>query len=214
MGFWPGRAGWGRAGCAPRGSHPGDHHLRVIRRAALTIGAIRPIEAVQVHLLHRAEHRPDQMILRQPIRKRRRQQKRLTTVTRDEVLSHPDMVLNHPDDTRKADSLSWKRVCCDGLPDAQYLFGVLAGAPQASRARGGGSVDANLIAAGPGVQRLSRCRVSRLIALGAADSRRALAPRGGRWVRRAVCSRPRRARWPRGKTGLRLPAWTRRGAAT
>jgi hypothetical protein len=39
------------------------------------------------------------MILRQPIHQRRRQQKRLTAITRHEVLTHPDIVLNRPDAT-------------------------------------------------------------------------------------------------------------------
>lgn len=79
-----------------------------------TVGASRPFERtigsslrsaiggwqrVQVHLLDRAEHRPDEVILRQPISQRRRQQERLAAVTRDEVLTHPGMVLNRADDT-------------------------------------------------------------------------------------------------------------------
>jgi hypothetical protein len=75
------------------------HHLRVIRRATLTIRPIRPVERVQVHLLDRAQHRPDEVILRQPIRQRRRQQHHLAAVTRDEVLTHPRIVINAPDGT-------------------------------------------------------------------------------------------------------------------
>ncbi|MGZ4332068.1 MAG: hypothetical protein ACXVXL_29220, partial [Solirubrobacteraceae bacterium] len=41
----------------------------------------------------------------QPISQRRRQQHPLAPVARDEVLTHPRIVLNTPDDTRKADSL-------------------------------------------------------------------------------------------------------------
>jgi len=37
----------------------------------------------------RVDHEPRQMILRQPIPQRRRQQKRLLTMTINEVLSHP-----------------------------------------------------------------------------------------------------------------------------
>jgi hypothetical protein len=71
-----------------------DHHPRVIRRSALPIGAIRPIEPVQIHLINRPQHRPHQMILRQPIHQRRRQQQHLPTITRNEVLTHPNIVLS------------------------------------------------------------------------------------------------------------------------
>jgi hypothetical protein len=57
------------------------HHLRVIGRPARPIGAIRAIERLQVHLLDRAEHRPHQVILGDPIRQRRRQQHLLAAVT-------------------------------------------------------------------------------------------------------------------------------------
>jgi hypothetical protein len=40
-----------------------------------------------------------QLILRQPIRQRRRQQHHLAAVTRDEILTHPRMVLNDADGT-------------------------------------------------------------------------------------------------------------------
>jgi hypothetical protein len=75
------------------------HHRRVIRRPTLTVRSIRPIKHVKVHLLDRAEHRPNKMILRQPIHQRRRQQERLTAITRHEVLTHPGIVLDRPDGT-------------------------------------------------------------------------------------------------------------------
>ena len=102
----------------PRGAQPdavgveqqaNHHHPRVIRRAALPVRAIRPIKPIEIHLLDRAQHRPHEMILRQPIRQRRRQQQHPSAVARDEVLTHPGMVLNHPDDTRKPDSLTNER---------------------------------------------------------------------------------------------------------
>ena len=34
------------------------HHRRVISRATLPVRAIRPIKPIQIHLLDRAEHRP------------------------------------------------------------------------------------------------------------------------------------------------------------
>ena len=49
------------------------------------------------------------MILRQPIRQRRRQQQHLATVARDEVLTHPEIVINRPDDSAKPDSLTKQR---------------------------------------------------------------------------------------------------------
>ena len=91
----------------PRGPDPqakrveqqSNHHRRVIRRPALTIGSILAIKPVEVHLINRPQHRPDEVIVFQPIRQRRRQKHHLAAVTSHEVLSHPQMVLNRPDAT-------------------------------------------------------------------------------------------------------------------
>jgi hypothetical protein len=49
------------------------------------------------------------MILRQPVPQRRRQQKRLLTITIPEILAHPDIQLNPPDDPDLRDSLATKQ---------------------------------------------------------------------------------------------------------
>ena len=91
----------------PRRPHParipiqqqGDHHRRVIRPPADPVSAIRAIERAQIHARDRVQHEPREVPLRQPIPHIRRQQKRLIPITTNEVLSHPGMVLNPPDDT-------------------------------------------------------------------------------------------------------------------
>ena len=54
------------------------------------------------------------MILRQPIPQRRRQQKRLLTITIPKVLTHPGIELNPPDDPDLRDSLATKGSCRSG----------------------------------------------------------------------------------------------------
>jgi hypothetical protein len=65
------------------------HHHRRLERgptpAVLTIGAV---EAAQIDLVDRIEHKPGQVILRQPLAQTRRKQKLLVAITRKEVLSH------------------------------------------------------------------------------------------------------------------------------
>ena len=39
-----------------------SHHSRVVRRAVLPIGAIRPIEPVDIHLTGRPQHRPHEVV--------------------------------------------------------------------------------------------------------------------------------------------------------
>jgi hypothetical protein len=53
-----------------------DHHRRVIRRPAMTIAAVVAVERAQVQLLDRAQDAPHEVILRDPIQQRRRQQNR------------------------------------------------------------------------------------------------------------------------------------------
>jgi len=66
-----------------------DHHLRIMRRPAHTNRVVGAIERVQIHLLHRRQHEPREMILRQPIPQIRRQQQLLITIKRNEVLGIP-----------------------------------------------------------------------------------------------------------------------------
>ena len=54
----------------------------------MAIGAVIGVEPVQIHLRHRVDHEPRQVIPRQPFAQRWRHQKRLLTVTVDEVLGH------------------------------------------------------------------------------------------------------------------------------
>ena len=64
------------------------HHLRVVRRATVTVNAIGRVERLQVELLDRLDHEPGQMVFIQPVAQVRRQQQRLLTVTPKEVLGH------------------------------------------------------------------------------------------------------------------------------
>ncbi len=69
------------------------HHRGLIRRSAVTITPIGPIERIKVHLLDRIDHKPRQMITRHPIPNVRRQQKPLLTTALNEVLRHAEIVL-------------------------------------------------------------------------------------------------------------------------
>jgi hypothetical protein len=53
------------------------------------ISAIRRIERIEIQPGDRLDHKPRQMIGRQPIPQRRRQQKHLLTITIKKVLGHP-----------------------------------------------------------------------------------------------------------------------------
>ena len=75
------------------------HHLRVVRRPARATQSVALIEPIQIHLLNGTQHRPHQMILRQPLHQRGRHQQQLTTVNRYEISSHPGSVLNRSDST-------------------------------------------------------------------------------------------------------------------
>jgi hypothetical protein len=74
-----------------------DHHRGLIGRAAIAVGAVIGIERVEVHLRHRVEHEPRQMILRQPLTQRGRHQKCLLPITTNEVLRHHAIVSGGPD---------------------------------------------------------------------------------------------------------------------
>jgi hypothetical protein len=85
----------------PRGAHTGrepvqdqrHHHRRLIRRPAVTVSPIRAIEVTKIHVGHRADHKPRQMISRQPVPHVRRQQEPLILPAVNEVLRHDQMVL-------------------------------------------------------------------------------------------------------------------------
>lgn len=82
------------------------HHRRLVGRSAFPVRAIGRIERIKIQLTHRCDHEPRQMVLRQPVPQRRRQQKRLLTITIPKVLTHPDIQLNPPDDPDLRDSLA------------------------------------------------------------------------------------------------------------
>jgi hypothetical protein len=79
----------------------------------MPVRAIRRVKRRQIHPLDRIDHKPRQVILRQPVTKRRRQQKRLLTITIDEVLRHPRSQSDPPDRTRFV-RLSEARPGCRG----------------------------------------------------------------------------------------------------
>ena len=74
-----------------------NHHRRLVRRPAPPIRPITTVKGRQVHLRHRVEHVPRQVVLRQPLPQRRRHQESLIQIHSNEVLSHPKMVIARPD---------------------------------------------------------------------------------------------------------------------
>ena len=73
------------------------HQPRIERRPPKTVRPIRLIERRQIQLLDRRQQEPRKVIRRQPIRQRRRHQQHLIPVNRNEVPSHPAIVLTRPD---------------------------------------------------------------------------------------------------------------------
>lgn len=63
----------------------------------MAIGAVLGIELPQVHPLDGLDHKPHEVVLRQPLTQRRRHQKRLLTITTDEVLGHRGILFTGPD---------------------------------------------------------------------------------------------------------------------
>jgi len=64
-----------------------------MRRPAMTVVSIAGIERPEIQLSHRGQDKPREVILRQPLTQARRQQQLLLTITTQEVLRHPEMVL-------------------------------------------------------------------------------------------------------------------------
>jgi hypothetical protein len=73
------------------------HHRRIERGPPVPVLAIHGVERGEIHLRDRLDHEPREVPLRQPIPDVRRQQKRLLTIGRDEVLAHTGIVLTAPD---------------------------------------------------------------------------------------------------------------------
>jgi hypothetical protein len=80
----------------PRASLPGavgvgeqgEHHLRIVRRSAVAVGAVGGVERLEVEFVDRLDHEPGEVILRQPVAEIRRQEQGLAAVAGEEVLSH------------------------------------------------------------------------------------------------------------------------------
>jgi hypothetical protein len=77
----------------------------------MPISPIRSIETRQIHPGHQVDHKPRQMIRRQPIPDVRRQQKSLLTPTLNEVLRHTRIPPAEPDGTPLRDSLRAEQGC-------------------------------------------------------------------------------------------------------
>ena len=91
------------------------HHRRIVRRAAPPVRAIGSQERGQIELADRLDHKPREVILGQPLAQARRQQQLLLAITRQEVLRHPGIVLNRPDDTTFVRQPPWKAIAAPRL---------------------------------------------------------------------------------------------------
>jgi hypothetical protein len=85
-----------------------DHHRRIVRRPAMPVIAIVRIKRPQIELRDGIDHTPRQVALGQPLAQTRRQQQLLITVTRDEVLRHPGILLIAADGTPLLQQPPWK----------------------------------------------------------------------------------------------------------
>jgi hypothetical protein len=70
-----------------------NQHRRVMRRPAMTIGAVVGVERAQIQLLDRAQDAPHEVILRDPIQQRWRHQELLIAATGNETSGHPQIQL-------------------------------------------------------------------------------------------------------------------------
>ena len=73
---------------------------RVIRRSTPPIRPITRHERRNIELSNHIQHKPRQMILRQPVRHRRRQQHQLVTISRHEIVRHTPFSSTHPQQRR------------------------------------------------------------------------------------------------------------------
>lgn len=65
-----------------------DHHLRVVRGTAVPVAPVATPERANIEHRHRVQHHEHQIVLGQPIPHVDRQQHRLITLRRKEVLRH------------------------------------------------------------------------------------------------------------------------------
>jgi hypothetical protein len=86
--------------------------------------AIAGIKRVEIHLLNRVDHKPREVILRQPIPHVRRHQERLLAITRNKALSHPRIVLNPSDDTPTYATASMPRRSPKFSPAYRVRWGI------------------------------------------------------------------------------------------
>jgi hypothetical protein len=77
-----------------------DHHRRIVRRTPVTIHPVIGVERGEIHLLNHRDHKPREVILRQPLIQTRRHQERLIAITPQEALRHTDILLTPPDGTQ------------------------------------------------------------------------------------------------------------------
>jgi hypothetical protein len=76
-----------------------DHHRRIVRRPTKSVDAIDRRERRQIHRRDSVDHKPRQMVLRQPLTQARRQQELPLAVAHDEVRRHAEIVLTGADGT-------------------------------------------------------------------------------------------------------------------
>jgi len=65
-----------------------DHHLRVERGPPVPAGPVPAPEPAQIQRGHRVQHREDQIVPGQPFAHVHRQQQRLITLRKQEILQH------------------------------------------------------------------------------------------------------------------------------
>jgi hypothetical protein len=70
------------------------HHGRIMRRPPVPVGAIGGLERRKIDPRHGVNHKPREVILRQPLAQAQRQQQILLAITRQEILRHAGIVLS------------------------------------------------------------------------------------------------------------------------
>ena len=100
----------------------------------MTVSPIRAIKSRHVHLPNGLDHKPRQMISRQPIPNIWRQQKPLLTTTLNEVLRHPRIQLIAADGTPLCATASWRSARRPGRGAGDCLVAIgIAGSGASGR---------------------------------------------------------------------------------
>jgi hypothetical protein len=110
-----------------------DHHRRIMRRATMPVRAIVGVKRRQIHRLDRSDHKPREVILRQPLIQTRRQQKRLLAIAPQEVLRHDRIALNLSDDPPLYATASME---CSSRGRSRLATASVVDEPQPTPARG------------------------------------------------------------------------------